>query len=134
MVDPAGPLVEWENYARLKAIREQAYYTKPDGTIALISQDAEIARLKAEVQRLTRLKDAVFAWEASAEWCDFECHWTDYQSRGCNKLGADIWRAMLDLGAKFKGHKSWMQMQTDGNLEAYLKQDDAYRAAKEGKP
>ena len=67
-VDPAGPLVTYADYARLKAEVERLYTgIPPEGSNdavgravnVLLEKEKEIARLKAEVERLTKAGDAM---------------------------------------------------------------------------
>jgi len=67
-VDPAGPLVDYADYARLKAEVERLNTgIQPEGSNdavgravnVLLEKQKEIANLKAEVERLTRAGDAM---------------------------------------------------------------------------
>ena len=67
-VDPAGPLVTYADYARLKAEVERLYTgIPPEGSNdavgravnVLLEKEKEIARLKAEVERLRKAGDAL---------------------------------------------------------------------------
>lgn len=88
IVDPAGPLVEYSNYARLKAEVERLRFAEdllkdenqhlreeeplPDGWNSAVAKacdllaekEKENARLKAEVERLTNLKSGADYFKA----------------------------------------------------------------------
>jgi hypothetical protein len=51
---PYGEYVRWEDVKHIASIRANLVQTMPDGTIAPVFQDDEVARLKAEVERLTK--------------------------------------------------------------------------------